>query len=116
MSSENINRALGRDEPFSQSSFRNYRLTYSRDRVPRSRMSHESAIEDRLMQTKATQMLREEDARQSLLLRALRRLVWKIGRILTRMVYRIRVEGVENIPQQGGGLLVSNHLSMVDAF
>jgi len=33
----------------------------------------------------------------------------------TRTVYKIRVEGRENIPERGGALLVSNHLSFVDA-
>src|SRR3954465_280989 len=33
----------------------------------------------------------------------------------TRTVYKIRVEGRANIPERGGALLVSNHLSFVDA-
>ncbi|MBI2677885.1 MAG: MFS transporter [Candidatus Koribacter versatilis] len=33
----------------------------------------------------------------------------------TRTVYKIRVEGRQNIPERGGALLVSNHLSFVDA-
>jgi acyl-[acyl-carrier-protein]-phospholipid O-acyltransferase / long-chain-fatty-acid--[acyl-carrier-protein] ligase len=33
----------------------------------------------------------------------------------TRSIYRIRVEGRENIPESGGALFVSNHLSFVDA-
>ncbi|HSE48169.1 MAG TPA: acyl-[ACP]--phospholipid O-acyltransferase [Terriglobales bacterium] len=33
----------------------------------------------------------------------------------TRTIYKIRVEGRENIPERGGALLVSNHLSFVDA-
>lgn len=35
--------------------------------------------------------------------------------ILTHTVYRIRVEGRENIPTKGGALFVCNHLSFVDA-
>ncbi len=31
-----------------------------------------------------------------------------------RLVYRIRVEGSENVPQDGGALLVSNHVSWID--
>ena len=33
----------------------------------------------------------------------------------THSVYRIRVEGRENIPESGGALFVSNHMSFVDA-
>ena len=35
--------------------------------------------------------------------------------ILTHTVYRVRVEGRENIPAKGGALFVCNHLSFVDA-
>jgi acyl-[acyl-carrier-protein]-phospholipid O-acyltransferase/long-chain-fatty-acid--[acyl-carrier-protein] ligase len=35
--------------------------------------------------------------------------------ILTHTIYRIRVEGRENIPAKGGALFVCNHLSFVDA-
>jgi acyl-[acyl-carrier-protein]-phospholipid O-acyltransferase/long-chain-fatty-acid--[acyl-carrier-protein] ligase len=34
---------------------------------------------------------------------------------LTRTIYRLRVDGQENIPAKGGALLVCNHLSRVDA-
>jgi len=34
---------------------------------------------------------------------------------LTRTIYRIRVDGRENIPERGGALFVCNHLSLVDA-
>ncbi len=34
---------------------------------------------------------------------------------LTHSLYRIRVEGRENVPAKGGALFVSNHLSFVDA-
>jgi acyl-[acyl-carrier-protein]-phospholipid O-acyltransferase/long-chain-fatty-acid--[acyl-carrier-protein] ligase len=40
----------------------------------------------------------------------LRFLLW----ILTHTVYRIRIEGRENIPSRGGALFVCNHLSLVD--
>ncbi len=33
----------------------------------------------------------------------------------THTVYRLRVEGRENIPQTGGALLVANHMSFIDA-
>ena len=36
--------------------------------------------------------------------------------LLTHTVYRIRVAGNENLPLQGPALLVSNHVSFVDAF
>jgi 1-acyl-sn-glycerol-3-phosphate acyltransferase len=41
----------------------------------------------------------------------LRTLLWG----LTHTFYRVRVKGVENVPETGGGLLVCNHLSLVDA-
>jgi acyl-[acyl-carrier-protein]-phospholipid O-acyltransferase/long-chain-fatty-acid--[acyl-carrier-protein] ligase len=34
---------------------------------------------------------------------------------LTRTIYRIRVEGRDNIPEKGGALFVCNHVSFVDA-
>jgi len=40
-----------------------------------------------------------------------RLLLW----LATRSVYRIRVEGRDNIPEKGGALFVSNHVSFVDA-
>ncbi|MDW8246353.1 MAG: MFS transporter [Sandaracinaceae bacterium] len=42
----------------------------------------------------------------------LRFLVW----IVTNTAYRLRVEGVENIPEKGAFVLVANHVSYVDAF
>ena len=42
---------------------------------------------------------------------AMRFVVW----LLTRLVYRVRVEGLENIPENGGAMLVSNHVSWADA-
>ncbi len=41
----------------------------------------------------------------------LRLLFW----MLTHSLYRIRVDGRENIPEKGGALFVCNHLSMADA-
>ncbi|HEV2297958.1 MAG TPA: acyl-[ACP]--phospholipid O-acyltransferase, partial [Candidatus Acidoferrales bacterium] len=41
----------------------------------------------------------------------LRLLLW----MATHSLYRIRVEGRENIPERGGALFVANHLSFVDA-
>jgi acyl-[acyl-carrier-protein]-phospholipid O-acyltransferase/long-chain-fatty-acid--[acyl-carrier-protein] ligase len=35
--------------------------------------------------------------------------------VATHTIYRIRVEGRENIPERGGALLVCNHMSFVDA-
>jgi len=35
--------------------------------------------------------------------------------LLTHTMYRIRVDGRRNIPQEGGALFVSNHMSTVDA-
>jgi len=35
--------------------------------------------------------------------------------LLTRTIYRIRVDGRDNIPAKGGALFVCNHLSLVDA-
>ena len=35
--------------------------------------------------------------------------------ILTRTLYRLKVEGIANIPDKGGALFVSNHLSLIDA-
>ncbi len=41
---------------------------------------------------------------------ALRFALW----LLTRLVYRVRIEGMENIPETGGVMLVSNHVSWAD--
>src|SRR5271154_304414 len=41
----------------------------------------------------------------------IRIIVW----LLIHIVYRLRVVGRENIPRTGGALLVSNHMSLVDA-
>src|SRR5450432_3793809 len=41
----------------------------------------------------------------------IRVIVW----LLTHTIYRLRVVGRENFPRTGGALLVSNHMSLVDA-
>jgi acyl-[acyl-carrier-protein]-phospholipid O-acyltransferase/long-chain-fatty-acid--[acyl-carrier-protein] ligase len=41
----------------------------------------------------------------------LRLLLW----ILTHSIYRIKIEGRDNIPERGGALFVCNHVSFVDA-
>ena len=41
----------------------------------------------------------------------LRLLLW----MLTHSIYRVRVEGRDNIPEKGGALFVCNHVSFVDA-
>jgi acyl-[acyl-carrier-protein]-phospholipid O-acyltransferase/long-chain-fatty-acid--[acyl-carrier-protein] ligase len=41
----------------------------------------------------------------------IRLLLW----LLTHSIYRIRVEGRDNLPPKGGALLVCNHLSFIDA-
>lgn len=38
-----------------------------------------------------------------------------LARFLTRILYRIRVLGHDNVPAVGGALLVCNHVSFVDA-
>ncbi len=35
--------------------------------------------------------------------------------VLTRIIYRIKAVGLENLPVEGGALLVSNHVSFMDA-
>lgn len=35
---------------------------------------------------------------------------------LLRIVYRIRVEGLENVPKKGGAVIAANHLSFLDSF
>ncbi|HEX9759655.1 MAG TPA: AMP-binding protein, partial [Candidatus Acidoferrales bacterium] len=40
-----------------------------------------------------------------------RLLLW----MLTHTIYRVRVDGRDNIPEKGGALFVSNHLSFIDA-
>ncbi|NIO41253.1 MAG: hypothetical protein GTO41_14405, partial [Burkholderiales bacterium] len=33
---------------------------------------------------------------------------------ITRCLYRVQVKGLENIPEQGGAVLVGNHISWID--
>lgn len=42
-------------------------------------------------------------------------LVRFVGVIITRVLYRIRISGVEHIPLEGGALLVPNHVTWVDS-
>lgn len=39
-----------------------------------------------------------------------RAIVW----LATHTIYRVRVEGLENLPRRGGALIISNHVSFVD--
>ncbi|MBI3670879.1 MAG: AMP-binding protein [Acidobacteria bacterium] len=43
-------------------------------------------------------------------------LIFKLGYLLARVVFRFRVAGRENLPQQGPFLLCPNHQSYLDAF
>ena len=43
---------------------------------------------------------------------SIRMVIW----MLSRIVYRVRVFGRENIPEQGGALIVANHVSYMDGF
>lgn len=47
-----------------------------------------------------------------------RRLVWKsvqcVARILTTVLFDLKVYGLENIPRRGGALIVCNHQSFLD--
>jgi acyl-[acyl-carrier-protein]-phospholipid O-acyltransferase/long-chain-fatty-acid--[acyl-carrier-protein] ligase len=38
-----------------------------------------------------------------------------IGLIITRLIYRLETVKIENVPMEGGALLVSNHISYIDA-
>ena len=38
-----------------------------------------------------------------------------VALVLMRLIYRVRVRGEENVPVEGGALLVANHVSWVDA-
>ena len=37
-----------------------------------------------------------------------------ILRGIIRLLYGLRVEGAENVPQTGGAIIASNHVTMVD--
>jgi 1-acyl-sn-glycerol-3-phosphate acyltransferase len=41
-------------------------------------------------------------------------IVWGPGKILFKLYFRWELYGVENVPLQGGGLIVSNHASFLD--
>jgi 1-acyl-sn-glycerol-3-phosphate acyltransferase len=47
--------------------------------------------------------------------RGLYRFVKGVFAFLFRILTRVHVEGVENVPQQGGVIMVSNHLSYIDS-
>src|SRR2546423_569729 len=34
--------------------------------------------------------------------------------VIVKLFYRVRVHGIENVPRQGGALLVCNHVSYLD--
>ncbi|MHC5066333.1 MAG: MFS transporter, partial [Planctomycetota bacterium] len=43
--------------------------------------------------------------------------LWGLTRIIiTRAIYRIRLRGLRHIPDEGGALLIPNHLSFIDVF
>ena len=42
------------------------------------------------------------------------RVVFVVVGTLLRVLYRVRVAGLENVPQEGGALLVPNHISWID--
>lgn len=44
-----------------------------------------------------------------------RRLLRQVIYALVRMIYRLRIQGRENIPRQGAALMVCNHVSYMDA-
>ena len=39
---------------------------------------------------------------------------WTLGPLL-RFFFRVRIEGLENIPDDGSGIMVSNHVSFCDS-
>ena len=41
-------------------------------------------------------------------------IITKITELIIRTLYRIRVKGIENIPQNGPVIIASNHLSYLD--
>ncbi len=41
-------------------------------------------------------------------------IVWIIGYITVKFLFRVKVEGVDNIPNEGSYLLVANHQSYID--
>ncbi|HAA52617.1 MAG TPA: hypothetical protein DCE43_23080, partial [Planctomycetaceae bacterium] len=43
---------------------------------------------------------------------SIRMFIW----ILSRVIYRVKVFGRENIPDQGGALIVANHVTYMDGF
>jgi acyl-[acyl-carrier-protein]-phospholipid O-acyltransferase/long-chain-fatty-acid--[acyl-carrier-protein] ligase len=39
-----------------------------------------------------------------------------VGLVIIRLVYRVKVTGAENVPAEGGALLLPNHVTFADAF
>ena len=42
------------------------------------------------------------------------RVAYVLVRVLLRILYRIRLRGLENVPQSGGALLIANHVTWID--
>ena len=38
----------------------------------------------------------------------------QVIRLVTRMLYRISIVGLENVPDKGGAIVVANHRSLMD--
>lgn len=66
--------------------------------------------------TASTATTAPESLSGSPVIRALSWVIWHASRLLTRLVYRIRVDGLQHLPGSGGALLVSNHLTLIDGF
>ena len=39
---------------------------------------------------------------------------WSIGRLIPKLIFRIKVSGWEHIPREGGCIIATNHLSYYD--
>jgi acyl-[acyl-carrier-protein]-phospholipid O-acyltransferase/long-chain-fatty-acid--[acyl-carrier-protein] ligase len=42
------------------------------------------------------------------------RILYLVGKSLFRVFYRVRLRGLENVPKEGGALLVPNHITWID--
>ncbi|MBX3741242.1 MAG: 1-acyl-sn-glycerol-3-phosphate acyltransferase [Akkermansiaceae bacterium] len=58
----------------------------------------------------------EPKAKPPLHIRVQRVVLRAVGLIIVRLVYRVRVVGAENVPAEGGALLLPNHVTFADAF
>ncbi len=47
---------------------------------------------------------------------AFRVLRFIVGRIIFKILFRVKIEGLENLPKEGGYILAGNHLSWIDPF